>query len=419
MIEDRYQLLKIIGAGAAGKVWEIQDIKSGYKYALKSMKQIEQLHAIGYIHRDIKLENILLKENKKVALSKLKISLVDFGACRKYLDSKGNHIQKVKVNSFQGNLAFASLDQMLCYGVLRNLLAEVEKIKFEDYPDYESIIKAMKRELLEIQQPREQQKWQQSTSSINCKPSPSPFTDSPIQTKRYEAITQKNTPVSKQEKSIGNQLLKQDFEDIVEKNKISDQSVNKRDILDPAFNTLGNQKQKCREQIDYQSHDFLDYELNKLSPQSMLFISNEKIDEKILNFQQELSIDQKQYLPLNDDQNGINLKSEHDKLQYQNKKAYKYLNQQDDQNAFEYYLKQINRLEMNNDFQLQCLFKPSYSQQNEQIRRLVMIDSTDFEDMEINEEYYQEDKSYKLPKLDIVYEFDCHSNNLKSICHAF
>ncbi|CDW90789.1 cg2577-pa [Stylonychia lemnae] len=515
MIEEKYQILNIIGTGAVGKVWEIQDVQTGTKYALKQVikiyssyqkqqiynlefkterviyqklqsknaegfpqyigsrvtqkdkayiilekmgpslarylestkrklsmtqilqigiqlvKQIEQLHAVGYIHRDIKLDNILLKKNTETALSEFQISLVDFGACRKYLDSQGNHIQKVQENSFQGNLAFASLNQMLCYGFFRNLLAEVGKIKFDENPDYASIIQAMQRQLLEIQQSSELQKWRQSSPNANCHLSPSPFTDSHMQSKRQEASTQENTPRGKQQKTSANSLFTQDLKGIVDENiKMIDYKKSKVEVKDAEI-SFKNKKQKNMQQNDYQSHAILDYELNLLSNQNLLFITQEKIDEGIFNFQLDSMYDKKENNPFINDQTGINLKQEHSKLQFLNKKIQGQTNQQHDNKlvnqvnikendcfAFENDLKQINRLEMNNDFQLQCLIRPPQSQQNDQIKRLMMIDSTDFDDMEINEEYQQKNGLLTDTKIELVYEFDNHTNNLKSICHS-
>ncbi|CDW71500.1 serine threonine protein kinase [Stylonychia lemnae] len=140
-----------MGEGASGSVWKVQDLQTGKKQAVKYDKafiifekmgpslqwfmsqkikskltlklvceigiqlvnQIEQLHSIGYVHRDIKPENILLIKKAEILTSSPQLSIVDFGASRKYLNEIGLHQQNKIEGTFFGNFAFASLYHML------------------------------------------------------------------------------------------------------------------------------------------------------------------------------------------------------------------------------------------------------------------------------------------------------------------
>ena len=64
-----------------------------YNITLQLLNRVEQLHDLGYVHGDIKLQNIVFgKKDPK------KIYLLDFGLCSKYIDSEGNHVPHKKLN---------------------------------------------------------------------------------------------------------------------------------------------------------------------------------------------------------------------------------------------------------------------------------------------------------------------------------
>ena len=88
---------------------------------------LEQIHEAGFIYNDLKLENILVGLAEKIpSYSELKeatpfsscfqsctIKIIDFGFCTRYTDEvTGEHIKLKKVESFRGNLKFASLNQL-------------------------------------------------------------------------------------------------------------------------------------------------------------------------------------------------------------------------------------------------------------------------------------------------------------------
>ena len=63
------------------------------------------LHSLGFVHNDLKLENILIG-NKDPSI----IYLIDFGLTCKFLEEDGSHTSKKFINKFSGNFMFASLN---------------------------------------------------------------------------------------------------------------------------------------------------------------------------------------------------------------------------------------------------------------------------------------------------------------------
>ena len=61
---------------------------------------VESLHSTGYLHLDIKLDNIMICEDNKV-------HLIDYGLSQKYKLTDGSHRPDTMDRNF-GNKAFAS-----------------------------------------------------------------------------------------------------------------------------------------------------------------------------------------------------------------------------------------------------------------------------------------------------------------------
>ena len=64
---------------------------------------VRVLHELGYLHNDLKLENIVVGGQDPT-----KIILIDFGLSIKYKDKKGRHRKFKQFDSFSGNFMFAS-----------------------------------------------------------------------------------------------------------------------------------------------------------------------------------------------------------------------------------------------------------------------------------------------------------------------
>jgi serine/threonine protein kinase len=56
---------------------------------------LKDLHSIGYVHNDLKLENLVVG-NKDPN----KIYLIDFGLASSFMNADGTHIEKVSIRKF-------------------------------------------------------------------------------------------------------------------------------------------------------------------------------------------------------------------------------------------------------------------------------------------------------------------------------
>jgi casein kinase 1 len=63
------------------------------------------MHELGYVHNDIKLDNILVGFKDPSLLY-----LIDFGLSTRFINEDGSHTEKENLASFCGNFIFASLN---------------------------------------------------------------------------------------------------------------------------------------------------------------------------------------------------------------------------------------------------------------------------------------------------------------------
>ncbi len=85
--------------------WNSNSMLVSYDSIIQT-RTIQLLHSQGFLHRDIKLDNVLLKD-KDQSTSKVLI-LIDYGLATKYLDDCGTHLPEEDEDAFMGNQIFAS-----------------------------------------------------------------------------------------------------------------------------------------------------------------------------------------------------------------------------------------------------------------------------------------------------------------------
>jgi serine/threonine protein kinase len=66
------------------------------------------LHGCGYIHYDLKPDNLLLRSGDRSQLESSDIVLIDFGVSKPFLDDSGEHLPLAENVPFSGNLMFQS-----------------------------------------------------------------------------------------------------------------------------------------------------------------------------------------------------------------------------------------------------------------------------------------------------------------------
>lgn len=76
------------------------------KVGIQIIDRLQQLHATGLIHRDIKPDNLLFGIGRKSHI----VHLIDFGFCKSYLLPDGSHIQQEVDKTIVGTVNFISVN---------------------------------------------------------------------------------------------------------------------------------------------------------------------------------------------------------------------------------------------------------------------------------------------------------------------
>ena len=76
--------------------------------AVKTLNLLEAFHDEGYVHCDLKPENIMIGDMSKGRHELRKLYLIDFGLSHRYLDRNNKHVANVKNTPFKGSCCYAS-----------------------------------------------------------------------------------------------------------------------------------------------------------------------------------------------------------------------------------------------------------------------------------------------------------------------
>ena len=88
------------------------------RVCIQLTKRLQVLHSLGYIHNDLKPDNIVISSDLKTAY------LIDFGISEKYVNSEGDHKSKVFEGFFIGNKIYCSTN--VCTGNTKSRLDDVQ-----------------------------------------------------------------------------------------------------------------------------------------------------------------------------------------------------------------------------------------------------------------------------------------------------
>lgn len=75
---------------------------------IQLIELLEKLHSIGYIHCDIKPDNIMIGDYSKNSRQMHKLYLIDFGISQRYLNQNDEHLPFSSDEPFKGNVIFSS-----------------------------------------------------------------------------------------------------------------------------------------------------------------------------------------------------------------------------------------------------------------------------------------------------------------------
>ena len=64
------------------------------------MDLLEKFHSLGYLHCDVKTDNILIGIDNINSIENKLLYLIDFGISRKFLNENNEHIKEGKVEKF-------------------------------------------------------------------------------------------------------------------------------------------------------------------------------------------------------------------------------------------------------------------------------------------------------------------------------
>lgn len=97
-------------------------IKSAIQIGIQLCDRLEVLHNHGYLHADLKPDNVLIASTNRLRVESSQMILIDFGIAKSWKDTFGRHIPFRERVPFSGNLLFAS----------KNAFRQVEQSRRDD-----------------------------------------------------------------------------------------------------------------------------------------------------------------------------------------------------------------------------------------------------------------------------------------------
>lgn len=67
-------------------------MKTVCQVGIKLIEIIKQIHDLGYVYNDLKLDNILVGDQVNSPESMHEIKMIDFGYATRYIDQAGSHV---------------------------------------------------------------------------------------------------------------------------------------------------------------------------------------------------------------------------------------------------------------------------------------------------------------------------------------
>jgi serine/threonine protein kinase len=106
-----YMVMELLGASLSSfKHANAQDLSLPAsmvrKVGIQIIDRLQQLHATGLIHRDIKPDNLLFGIGRKSHI----VHLIDFGFCKSYLLPDGSHVPQEGDKTIVGTMNFISVN---------------------------------------------------------------------------------------------------------------------------------------------------------------------------------------------------------------------------------------------------------------------------------------------------------------------
>ena len=84
--------------------------QTALKIGIQLIQRFKELHEIGWLHLDLKPNNIVLSSGNFKSPESSTVALIDFGISKSYLTPSLHHVKMETGAAFAGNFLFASVN---------------------------------------------------------------------------------------------------------------------------------------------------------------------------------------------------------------------------------------------------------------------------------------------------------------------